>query len=206
MIEATWDVEGCTQKDEEDAHFQPLGNIRHTQYNCPAEIDATCAGGDVTPVCFANVACAYNGPDNLPGTFVDQVSNPDFGTGCGQTGGHGDIQIEVFCLNARNPDGTLRFPLPPMCMGLTVFRENTAIAPHCGGGALGNNTVAVDDDFLTGDLPCGSRICIQVGNGVEKTVTDRCPVCGLGRIDNFSQDGTCGIGDFSGGAQTIKLF
>lgn len=205
MIEATWEVEDCTQKDEEDAHFKPLGDIRHTQYNCPSETDATCAGGGVTPVCFDDAACAYNGPANLPGTFVNQVSNPRSGTGCGQTTGQGDIQCEVFCLDARNPDGTPRFPLPLLCMGLAVFRENTAITPFSGTN-VGNNTVAVDDPFLAGDLPCGSRICIRVGDGVEKTVTDRCPACGLGRIDNFSEDGACGIGDFSAGAQTIKLF
>lgn len=38
------------------------------------------------------------------------------------------------------------------------------------------------------------------------TVTDRCPNCGLGQIDNFSDSEQCGILGFDDDAVTLRLY
>jgi len=206
-IEAEWRCGSCTvgPRDKAAAHFLSLGRIRHTAYNCPSSGDATCAGGGNTDVCFTDGNCAYNGPAQVPQTWLTQVTGQAQGTGCGQVPGHGTVQIEEFCLL---PPQITNFPPPLACMGLPAFRAGAAIQGRCG-GAVNANTVAVDDVYLNGLLPCGTDICIfnnGAGAGVMKTVADRCPGCGAGRIDNFSNAGACGIGDFAPNAVTLKIY
>jgi len=206
-VEAEWRCGTCMvgPRDRADAHFLSLGHIRHTAYNCPSAGDATCTGGGNVDVCFTNAGCGYNGPDPVPQTWLTQVTGAAQGTGCGSVPGHGTVQIEEFCLL---PAQLAAFPPPPLCAGLAAFREGGAINGHCG-GAVGATTVAVDDVYLTGLLPCGTDICIfnnGAAAGIEKSVADRCPGCGAGRIDNFSNAGTCGIGDFAPDAVTLRLY
>ena len=205
-VEAEWRCGACMvgPRDMEEAHFLSLGHIRHTAYNCPSSGDATCAGGGNTDICFTNASCQYNGPAQVPQAWLTQVTGLVQGTGCGMVPGHGTVQIEEFCLQ---PPQSTNFPPPPACAGLPAFREGAGINGSCG-GVVNSNTVAVDDAYLNGLLPCGTDICIipGAGAGVEKTVADRCPGCGTGRIDNFSAAGTCGIGDFAPDAVTLKLF
>jgi len=205
-VEAEWRCGTCAvgPRDREAAHFLSLGHIRHTAYNCPSSGDATCTGGANVDICFTDAGCQYDGPAQVPQNWLTQVTGAAQGTGCGSVPGHGDVQIEEFCLR---PTQLTRFPPPPACVGLPTFREGGAIAGRCG-GAVNANTVAVDDGYLNGLLPCGTNICIFNGAraGIEKSVADRCPGCGLGRIDNFSDAGTCGIGDFAPDAVTLRLY
>lgn len=197
-VEAEWQVGKCQPTDRTAAHFLSLGTIRHTQYNCPSESDPTCSGGGTVPVCFSDASCTYTGPNNLASTFVSQVTSTINGTGCGVSTSHGNVQMEFFCLRGHAP--------PAACQGLQVLRTVGAFQPHCG-GSLGADTVAVHDSYLNGLLPCGTNICIMTGAvGITKTVTDRCPACGLSRIDNYSTSGACGINDLSPGAVTLRLY
>lgn len=195
-LTATWAVVSPTPTDTATAHLMSLGNYRHTQYNCPSEADGTCAGTD-EDVCFSDPdpQCSYD-PGMLPDTFVDTVSNPLSGTGCGTTVDHGDIQLEFFCSSP-----------PPGCTG-ELFRENTTITGSCGSG-VNDSTVAVSPTDLAGDLPCGTNLCIRNnGQGSVKTVNDRCPACeGATKIDNFTTDDRCsGVTDYCASCLTIKLF
>lgn len=198
QLEAVWHVGDCDVVAHTDAHFMYLGNIRHTQYNCPSSGDGTCAGGGQVSACFTDAGCHYQGPDNVPGRWVNQVTNPAFGTGCGSTPTRGNVQIEAFCLRGHPPTGA--------CLGASIFRAGGGITAHCGGG-VNTGTVAVSPAWLASVLPCGSNLCIMLPDGgVQKTVTDRCPACGTTRIDNFSDSGACGIGDLAGSAPTLRLY
>jgi hypothetical protein len=196
-MEAVWSLPAGDQKASTAAHFKSMGQIRHTQYNCPNQTDASCAGG-VTPTCFSDAQCHYSAPEDLPATFVNQVLNPRFGTGCGLTAAHGNVQQEAFCVRQKS------HPVPANCQGHVLRQNVPAIAGSCGGAALTDASVAVNDQM---GLPCGTSICIMLpAGGRAKTVADRCPACGTTRIDNFSTSGACGIADLATAATTLRLF
>jgi hypothetical protein len=197
-LEAVWKINDCEVTVSKPAHFESLGNIRHTQYNCPSESDPSCGGGSPTPVCFSDASCNYSGPEMLPSTFVNQVLGLLQGTGCGITPNHGNVQQEAFCQRHGHP-------FPAACGGHVLRQNSPGIVPSCGGG-LSDGTVAINLAVFAPYLHCGDNICILIqSGGIQKTVTDNCPACDLGSMDDFSTSGACGIHDF-GTAVTLKIF
>jgi hypothetical protein len=195
--ETLWNVNGCLVKFDQPANFMSLGVVRHTQYNCPSESDPTCGGGGTTPVCFTDSSCHFTGPEQLSGTFVAQVLGLKQGTGCASTPNHGLVQQEAFCTPRRN------FTAPKACQGNVMRANSPGYTPSCGGN-LSSGTVAINmKAFQPYGLGCGSTICMPE-LGLTKTVSDNCPGCDLGSIDDFSSSGACGILDL-GTTLTLKV-
>ena len=150
-VTAEWTVDGTTIPARYPYHIRNLGKTHQTGYNSPME--SVCGGQPQPDTLFDSKCHLTNG--NLLSSFIDQLTNINYGTGSGHSTNYGDVGQEF------------------LCAGRSATSLRTHVTIKGALGSLDDDTVAV---CHTGrDYVRGAKLFV-IGVGL-KTVTDRCPKC-----------------------------